>query len=46
MIKQPKSLPLHCGWRNLINKIYSNYVNWEQNINIRKKKETKVDIEH
>ncbi len=31
-----QSFPLHCGSKDLINKNYSNYVNWEQNINFRK----------
>jgi hypothetical protein len=30
--------PLHCGSKDPINKIYSNYVNWKQNINFRKNK--------
>ncbi len=31
-----QSFPLHYGSKDLINKIYSNYVDWEQNINLRK----------
>jgi hypothetical protein len=36
--------PLDCGPKDLINKIYSNYVNWKQNINFVFK--MRVDIEH
>jgi hypothetical protein len=39
-----QSFPLHCSSKNMINKIYSNYMNGEQNINFRKNK-MKVDIE-
>jgi hypothetical protein len=38
--------PLHFGSKDLINKMYSNYVNWEYNINFRKTKNMRVDIEH